>query len=234
MDVPTIAFAVWLTFLGRAGGHSILHVDLTIDRGTTSARMVNRALREAAAIWASYGVDVRAAGCSSEAAAHSIPLHVAVLPHHPSDTQEGSIGSIAFAVDTPLPNVSLYVDDVDALVVATLGEEVHAWPAARRDEVEGRALGRALAHEIGHYLLRTRQHARSGLMRAHQPVPFLIAVERRRFSLSRGEIVRLAVLHASAMEPSNRVTTVVTGDRNSSQSNSSSITSSTVLPTIYR
>jgi len=219
MDVPTIAFAVWLTFLGRASGQSVLHVDLTIDRGTTSLRLMNAALREAAAIWAPYDIDVTAADCSRDPRAHSIPMHVVVRSHHGPDTHEGTIGSIAFAADTPLPDVSLYVDDVDALLAATLGEEVHGWPVAQRDEVEARALGRALAHEIGHYLLRTREHARSGLMRANHEMPSLIAPERRQFSLSAPEVVRLVFLHPSLLEPANRVTGRVTDHRNSSESN---------------
>ena len=33
------------------------------------------------------------------------------------------------------------------------------------DDLTGRALGRVLAHEVGHYLLASRSHARQGLMR---------------------------------------------------------------------
>ena len=218
-DVPTIAFALWFIFLGRASGQSILHVDLAVDRGTTSPQMTHAALAEARAIWSPYGVDVREAGCSAAAFERSIQLHVAVLPRHRADTSEGAIGSIEFAVVTPRPNVSLYVQDVDDLVTATLGGEVRAWPAAERDNVEGRALGRALAHEIGHYLLRSRQHAPFGLMRATQPVPVLIDRDRRRLRLSTPEVVRIALLNASALDRSNRLTTGVTNDRISSQSN---------------
>ncbi|HKB11332.1 MAG TPA: hypothetical protein VKD69_11775 [Vicinamibacterales bacterium] len=38
-------------------------------------------------------------------------------------------------------------------------------PAAMAETFLGRALGRALAHEIGHYLLGTREHSAHGLMR---------------------------------------------------------------------
>jgi hypothetical protein len=42
------------------------------------------------------------------------------------------------------------------------------WKAAPKvqEHVRGRVIGRALAHEIGHYLLASRLHAKSGLMRA--------------------------------------------------------------------
>jgi hypothetical protein len=39
-------------------------------------------------------------------------------------------------------------------------------PMAVRDHRLGLVLGRAVAHEIGHYLLQTNTHARQGLMRA--------------------------------------------------------------------
>jgi hypothetical protein len=94
--------------------------------------------------------------------------------------------------------------------------------SAKRDEVEGTALGRALAHEIGHYVLRTREHARSGLMRAIHPVPALIDTDRRRFTLSAGEILRVVALHEVNADRVDAFTARVTTDRISSQSNPSS------------
>jgi hypothetical protein len=47
------------------------------------------------------------------------------------------------------------------------GEHVlMSFPPPLADMFLGRALGRALAHEIGHYLLGTREHTARGLMRA--------------------------------------------------------------------
>jgi hypothetical protein len=217
--VPTIVFALWLTLLGRSAGHAILHVDLTVDRGTTSRRMADTAVTEAAAIWKRYGVDIRAASCPSSE--YSIPLTVVFTGHHGPDTHEGSIGSIEFAQETPRPSLSLYVADVADLIEATVGAGTRAWPTVEHDAVEGRALGRALAHEIGHYLLRMRQHSRSGLMQAKQPALELIAPDRHRFSLSPPELARLDLLHASSVYRSAGFTDRVTADRISSQSNPS-------------
>jgi hypothetical protein len=221
LGVPTIGLVLWLTLLGRSTGHALLRVDLAIDRGTSSQRMIDAAAAEAAAVWARYGVDVRLVDCASSSAVRVIRLNVVVVPHRGADTQEGSIGAIEFASDTPRPYVSLYVDDVEQLVKATLGDAVRAWPAAEHDDMDGRALGRALAHEIGHFLLRSRQHARSGLMRATHPIPELIARDRRSFTVSSQEIARIAILQAALLDRSNRFTARVTSDRNSSQSNSS-------------
>jgi hypothetical protein len=58
-------------------------------------------------------------------------------------------------------NVRSYADQ---LVVP--GRSLRSLPIALADLLLGRALGRALAHEIGHYLLGTARHSPHGLMRA--------------------------------------------------------------------
>jgi hypothetical protein len=45
----------------------------------------------------------------------------------------------------------------------------------------GRVLGRALAHEIGHYLLRSPDHSVTGLMRAQHSIAELMAEDRGGF-----------------------------------------------------
>jgi hypothetical protein len=55
---------------------------------------------------------------------------------------------------------------------------------ARYDLVLSRALGRALAHEIGHYLLGTSRHTARGLMRADfSPLELLEPATRQRYGL---------------------------------------------------
>jgi hypothetical protein len=60
-----------------------------------------------------------------------------------------------------------------------------------RDFIVGRVFGRALAHEIGHYLLRSPNHSREGLMRALQFAPGLVGQDRQRFALSADQVTRL-------------------------------------------
>ena len=57
-------------------------------------------------------------------------------------------------------------------------------------------LGRALAHEIGHYLLRTPGHSKSGLMRAAQTAADLIRDDRGPFRVT--EVQRRLVLAVHA------------------------------------
>jgi hypothetical protein len=61
-----------------------------------------------------------------------------------------------------------------------------------RDQVFGRVLGRVLAHEIGHYVLRSPRHAVDGLMRSVQLADDLVAPSRHRFALTAPDRAKLA------------------------------------------
>jgi hypothetical protein len=124
--VPTIAFVLWLTLLGRSTGHTILHVELVVDRGTVSRRMIDTAVAEAAVIRAPYGVDVCPAGSCMPSSGLTSRLYVAVGGHRRPDTNEGSIGAIAFASDTPRPYVSLFAGDIHELVEDAVGAKIGA------------------------------------------------------------------------------------------------------------
>lgn len=65
----------------------------------------------------------------------------------------------------------------------------------------GVVLGRAVAHEIGHYLLRTGTHAREGLMRASIDVQEFADVRSRAFRLDGAAQAHLAKLAAAAPQP---------------------------------
>jgi hypothetical protein len=66
----------------------------------------------------------------------------------------------------------------------------------------GRVLGRALAHEIGHFLLRSRNHSKVGLMRANPSVPDLIGRDRQTFFLSADDGKRLAWVMTASLQAS--------------------------------
>lgn len=87
----------------------------------------------------------------------------------------------------------MYPNAIAALVstVELFGRSESSWPTALHNLIVGRALGRALAHEIGHFLLRTRYHSPTGLMRALQPITSLVAADRLCFTLSPDEVTRL-------------------------------------------
>ena len=50
-----------------------------------------------------------------------------------------------------------------------------------------RAMGRALAHEIGHYLLESKEHTLTGLMRANVSANEFFGPGNRQFKLDNGQ-----------------------------------------------
>jgi hypothetical protein len=76
-----------------------------------------------------------------------------------------------------LPIALIRCDSVRRLI----GRTLLAAHADQRDELLGRALGRVMAHELFHILLRTTDHGHDGLARAAQSSGDLVA-DRRRFS----------------------------------------------------
>jgi hypothetical protein len=89
--------------------------------------------------------------------------------------------------------------------LAVLGRQ-HADAGPRRTRLAARPSrphrrprpGRALAHEIGHFLLRSRHHSAAGLMRARQSAYDLVSVDRRGFTLTAEEEARLLSVMSTA------------------------------------
>lgn len=69
-------------------------------------------------------------------------------------------------------------------------------PAALEDYRLGLVLGRAVSHEIGHYLLQTNTHARRGLMRARIDAREFADLRSGNFHLDRAAEAHLALLAA--------------------------------------
>lgn len=66
-------------------------------------------------------------------------------------------------------------------------------PRAERELLLSRAMGRALAHELGHYLLATKVHTQKGLMKAQRSAHEFFASETRRFQLEPVQRVEIAM-----------------------------------------
>src|SRR5690349_9753372 len=192
---------LWALVLLPATGRIVVaknvRVDVVFD-GVPSRTLEVRALKEATLIWAAYGVDVSASelhGCELVNAVR-LTVTLANSPNHA--VAAASLGSIRFQDGVPEPAIVLYPTVIGALVSTTpYGGSMIDSPGALRDLVLGRVLGRALAHEIGHFLLRSQEHSPDGLMRASQPTANLVDPNRHRFELSAGDVRRLAVMRSS-------------------------------------
>jgi hypothetical protein len=104
------------------------------------------------------------------------------------------LGETSFLPDgAPGQVLSLFYDAAVQLIAAARlpDESGWHWTIPYQHDLLGRVLGRALAHEIGHYLLRSREHSALGLMRAQHPVTELLSDDRRRFGLMPEQVRRL-------------------------------------------
>lgn len=189
--MPILVSALLLCLPGVLAPPRHLRVDITIEAGSAPPAYVAAAVQEAADIWAAYGVDVRMSGAND--AEHDRAVRLAVTLATPEWRKEtGALGSIVFTGDAPEPAIALYPGAASALITAVASSRrENTWPAAPRDRVLARVLGRALAHEIGHFLLRSKSHSTAGLMRAEQIGTELMAPDHSGFLLSADEVQRL-------------------------------------------
>jgi hypothetical protein len=104
------------------------------------------------------------------------------------------LGAISFdGKGRPARLIALDPDAIVATVRQALvnGRGLPEWPLAFTDLVVARALGRVLAHEVGHLLLAYPAHTRDGLMRSGFDGRQLAYVDRRSFALSASLMPRL-------------------------------------------
>ena len=173
----------------------LLRVALALPpAGQVSAVILHAAVVEAADVWAPYGVSVAAAGAADEG---GVVLPVVLiesrgLPVLPG--WRGALAAIRFtAAGAPTPAITVFLTDIEQFVAGArvLSAPGWRWPQRLRDQVFGRVLGRVLAHEIGHYVLRSPDHAADGLMRSQQLVDDLASPSRGRYMLTAADVARL-------------------------------------------
>ncbi len=128
-----------------------------------SDAFVHRICAEASAIWKPAGIafEWHRVSQPSEAGAW---ITVIVDDVDADGEPEHALGWITFTTDGPGRSIHLSRAQAGRLIdgTSTVGESLTAF----REILIGRALGRALAHEIGHYLLQSKTHTPHGLMRA--------------------------------------------------------------------
>jgi len=173
MFITAIGLALSIT---AAPADVRLHVALAFD-SSVSPSIRESMTKEAARIWGPYHVSI-----GTEAA--PITLRVSFVERPAHGVNQHSLGSIEFCDGVPETAISLYAGTAADLVWGASHMTGTHWAEGYKDVLLARVLGRALAHEIGHYLLRSAAHSRSGLMSADQPVVDLMAVDDRNLMLS--------------------------------------------------
>ena len=169
-----------------------LHVLLTVAPQLSPASR-SELMTEATALWKKAGVRLVWLTASDG----SIPLasmlrvlvtqkrSVAAAPEPPRKSVLGEL--VSFGRPGALAIVS--IDRAEGLVTAARRPDVvREW---RHNDRLGLVLGRVVAHEIGHYLLNTRTHTPSGLMRATFEGAELVDHRSDTFDLDAGTTARL-------------------------------------------
>jgi hypothetical protein len=172
----------------------VLHLAVEWESSIVGEHVLQGMQDEVTAIWGPQGVlclwEVSSTGGSSSTAP---PVRIVVIDN-PIDPQAAplkkALGWIDFHRQDGQSSV-LYVSATAVKRLASMkryGYRDLPWVSSFViDRVMARALGRATAHEIGHYLLGTRRHSGDGLMRAAFRASDLVRRTRDGFTLDRAQ-----------------------------------------------
>ena len=152
--------------------------------------IIDRTLEEASAIWRPTGVTFKwqkAAAVQADANPPR-PTRPRVLIDDKRGTPRGAaspIGWVNFVDDEPDGDIHISHVNAERFVLSVGGIDGSArrMTPAERFLLLGRTLGRALAHEIGHYLLKSKAHTTNGLMKGRRTVKEFIDAGRHGFEI---------------------------------------------------
>jgi len=162
-------------------------------------RVLETIVEQAAAVWAPYGVTVTATrqlARSQDWRGEWITLVIRdATPHEPGRVTRGTrrqLAGLTFAGGVPGSMMTASWD-----VARELVRSAGLSRLADGDTLAARLLGRAVAHELGHYLLKTRDHAARGLMRVAFTVRDVVDDDLTAFSLEPAQLMALEADFAS-------------------------------------
>jgi hypothetical protein len=202
--MPTIAF-LWV-LLGQPAFSAHLRLDLVFNGERLPPSVKTSAIEEASRIWAPYDVDLREVGSTEAGRDGAVRLMVSVASRPARNVSADALGSIYFVDGSPTALILLYPNTIAALMPMSLmlGPGVHERSPFSYEHMLGRVTGRALAHEIGHYLLRSRRHSERGLMRGKPQMTEMIELSRRGFALAEEDVWRLMSVIPEGSRSSDR------------------------------
>jgi hypothetical protein len=167
---------------------------------STPARPAAGMVAEADAIWRAYGIRVLLLPARAGEIAPPCDARLTLTFKSPQVRATGAdgpspirLGSIWFDDGIPSRAIAIDADAIAAraLEAASSGRPLDRWPPGLAALVTSRALGRVLAHEIGHYLLASPAHSPAGLMRPAFNGRQLADWDRRGFQLDTEWLPRL-------------------------------------------
>lgn len=196
--VTAAAALLALSIAGHASAEICLDVDVRYA-GPDPPRVLVRSMQdEAATIWKRYGVKLQ---WPSTAEPGQCPRAEGSF----DVTVEYGLSEATASPEMVLGTTQVMLSAIDrAPIQLHYGATEHVLgylkgsglvPLVGHTEIRpadlGRALGRVLAHEIGHVVLGAPNHQRNGLMRSSFAASDLVRHQRWAYTLSRGELERL-------------------------------------------
>jgi hypothetical protein len=154
-------------------------------QSTVPPTLLDRVIAEADAIWRPTGLTIVWNRQAAAASSLNVILGLARGTARPSDAG-AALGWIVFEQAMPRPQIYVsYANTLDLFLNSRgVVGPIDAMPVAERETYLSRAMGRALAHELGHYLLASREHTKTGLMKASRTAFEFFSTERRRFEVT--------------------------------------------------
>jgi len=166
----------------------MLHVLIRIDtRAAEKHVRVAELTRSVQAIWKSHALIVFVDTAIPGGTGYDDEIELVVSEHVGSSvTGAPSLGWITFvAPGQPAGFVTVSIATARNLIARSswMGRSFERLPITLSQQFVTRAISWSAAHEIGHYLLRTSRHSKSGLMRGRLTAPEVMWNERRSIQL---------------------------------------------------
>lgn len=177
--------AVWMTLVLMTAAKpaaGALQLAIIAPLNVTDS-LVRRICAEADAIWQPAGIVLECHRIRSDRETNG--LTVTIDDRDARLEPDKALGWIPFTNDAPERSIFLSQAYAEELVRLTPG--LPNVTIASHEILIGRVLGRALAHEVGHYLLRSKLHTTHGLMRTGRAGDEFLALSRDGFELTADE-----------------------------------------------
>ena len=165
----------------------------SIDQdGALSPRQLGQAFDQLRRIWHSTSVDVSSGRYTDPAPAGATRISLRVVGGV-QKTADGKLvlGWVVDSTTTPMVFVSLGSLNEFLSTASVRGAPFTQRPLAFRQQLVGQAVGRILAHELGHYLLEGAAHTDRGLLRARYSPDDLLSPTLAHFDIPARDQARL-------------------------------------------
>ena len=193
LKVLAVCLAAWCACArvrADQAGFFPVQIRLSMDHQARSTSILPILKAETESIWRPYGVQIEwvdAHGSEVTTEGFSVEAVIDRRTDERADSDKAVLGRASVPKDAAGAGpIRVSFDATERMLLRRFASGPFVG-----DRDMGRALGRVLAHEIGHVLLAVRQHDRAGLMRAVFTPAELGAPDRDSFRLTSNDLGRL-------------------------------------------